>query len=107
MWILIGIQVCFHSAMKHENYVSDMASCLQVLRIYSTLFVYLSFKTENYDFIKEIKYVVRASIACWNLGKVWVNSWAGENTRMHLGFSLISSRILPNVRLGFHQAMKA
>ena len=26
---------------------------------------------------------------------------------MRLGFSLICSRILPNIRLGFHQAMKA
>ena len=35
------------------------------------------------------------------------NSRAGENARLRLGFSLICSRILPNVRFGFHQAMKA
>ena len=44
--------------------------------------------------IKEIKYVLRASIACWK-------------PRLRLGFSLICSGILPNVCLGFHQAMKA
>ena len=42
-----------------------------------------------------------------NLGKVCENSRADENPRLLLGFSLICSRILPNVRLGFHQAMKA
>ena len=26
--ILIGLQVCFHSAMKHENHVSNMFGCL-------------------------------------------------------------------------------
>ena len=39
--VLIGLKVCFHSAMKHENDVSNMVGCLQVVRIYS--------------FIKEIK----------------------------------------------------
>ena len=33
--VLIGQQVCFHSAMKHENDVSDMIACLQVVRTYS------------------------------------------------------------------------
>ena len=42
-----------------------------------------------------------------NLGKVCQNSRAGENPRLRLGFQLICSRILPNVRLGFHEAMKA
>ena len=42
-----------------------------------------------------------------NLGKVCENSRAGENPRLCLGSSLICSRILPNVRLGFYQAMKA
>ena len=42
-----------------------------------------------------------------NLGKVCENSRAGENPQLHLGFLLICSRILPNVRLGFHEAMKA
>ena len=42
-----------------------------------------------------------------NLGKFCENSQAGENPRRSRGFSLICSQILPNVRLGFHQAMKA
>ena len=33
--VLIDQQLCFHSAMKHENDVSDMVGCLQVVRIYS------------------------------------------------------------------------
>ena len=47
------------------------------------------------------------SVPSWpveNIGKVCENSRAGE---MRLGFSLICSRILPNVCLGFHHAMKA
>ena len=47
MCVLIGQQVCFHSAMKHEIDVSDMTSYLQLLRIDS--------------FIKEIKPCIRAS----------------------------------------------
>ena len=42
-----------------------------------------------------------------NLGKVCENSRAGENRKLRLGFSMICSRILPNVRIGFHQAIKA
>ena len=33
--VLIGLHVCFHSAMKHENDVSNMVACLQVVRICS------------------------------------------------------------------------
>ena len=33
--VLISLQVCFHSAMKHENDVSNMVDCLQVVRFYS------------------------------------------------------------------------
>ena len=40
-----------------------------------------------------------------NLGKDCANYRAGENPRLRLGFSLISSRILPNVRLGFHHTI--
>ena len=40
MCILIGPAVCFHSAMKHENDVSNMVDCLQVVGMYSTSFVY-------------------------------------------------------------------
>ena len=35
--ILIGQLVCFHSTMKHENEVSNMIGCLQVVRIYSSM----------------------------------------------------------------------
>ena len=37
--VLIGLKVCFHSAMKHENGVSNMVACLRVVRIYSKRFV--------------------------------------------------------------------
>ena len=36
MCVLIGQQVCFHSAMKHENDVA-MIGCLQVVRSYSLM----------------------------------------------------------------------
>ena len=61
---LIGLQVSFHSAMKHGNDVSNMAGCLQVVKIYSFMreikiyihasyIVFLSVKSENKNFIKE------------------------------------------------------
>ena len=68
---LIGLQVCFNSAMKHENGVSKVVwlspSCENLqyaLRILS--FSLLRLKIINIiNFIKEIKHVVRASIVCW------------------------------------------
>ena len=36
-YVLIGLQVWFHSDMKHENDVSDMIGYLQVVRIYSVM----------------------------------------------------------------------
>ena len=67
--------MCFHSAMKHENDVSDLIGCLQVVRIYSftkeikfytraSYIVFLFVKSEN-NFIKQIKYVLRDFIAWW------------------------------------------
>ena len=34
-FVLIGLEVCFHSANKHENDVSNLVGCLQVVRIYN------------------------------------------------------------------------
>ena len=60
--VLIGQQVCFHSAMKHKNDVSDMFCCLQVVGIYSFIkkklhicafyIVFLFVKSENNNFRK-------------------------------------------------------
>ena len=44
--------------------------CLRVVRIYYIVFLFV--KTENNNFIKEIKHVVCASIACWKPGQ---NLW--------------------------------
>mgnify|MGYP001793821241 CR=1 FL=1 len=41
-WVLIGLKVCFHSATKHENGVSNMVDCLRVVRIYSTHFLFVN-----------------------------------------------------------------
>ena len=65
MCVFTGLQVCFHSAMKHENDVSDMISCLRVVRRFTVRASYIvSFfiKIENNNFIK-----------------VYENSRAGEN----------------------------
>ena len=67
-----------------------MVGCLQVY-IPALYIVFLFVKTENSNFIKEIKLGE-------NLGKVCENSRADV---------LVWSRILPSVRLGFLQAMKA
>ena len=61
---------------------SNMVGCVQVVRIYSfmreikvyiwALYIIFLFKTENNNFIKEIKHVLRASIAWWKpLQSLW------------------------------------
>ena len=42
-----------------------------------------------------------------NVGKVCENSRVVKNPRLYLGFAVICSEMLPNVRFGLHQAMKA
>ena len=91
--VSIGQQMCFYSAMKHGNDMTEMIICLQVVKSYSFtkgmklyILVFLLVKSENNDFIKEIKQVLRG--------------W------LRLKLLLICSRILPNVRLSCHQAMK-
>ena len=52
--------------MKHENDVSNMVCCLQVLKIYTvraSYIVFLFVKTDNNNFLKEIKHVLRAFVA--------------------------------------------
>ena len=60
--------------MKHENDASNVVGCLQVVRIYSFIkeikvytgasqVVVFFVKTENNNFIKEIKNVLHALIA--------------------------------------------
>ena len=82
--------------------------CLRVVRISvpASYIVFLFVNNENNDFIKEIKDVLRASIACW---KPWQSLWEfsskwkpstasrlnSQHTQLRLGFSLICSRILP------------
>ena len=122
---LIGLQVCFYSAMKHENDVYNMVGCLQVVRIYSFMkeikvyiralyIVFLFVKTENNNFIKEIKHALPAFIAWWKPCPVVVvvrqSLWELSSRWkpwLCLGFSRICCRILTNVRLGFYQAIKA
>ena len=74
MYVLIDLQVCFHSAMKHKNDVSNMVDCLQVVKIYSFMkeikviihasyIVFLFVKTKNDNFVKETKQFLCAFIA--------------------------------------------
>ena len=68
--------------------------------------VCLFVKTESSNFIKEIKPVVRASIASWKPGQsLWKFSRIVDSVS---GFHWFAGfRILPNVCLGFYQVMKA
>ena len=64
--------MCFHSAIKHENDVRNMVSCLQLqmVRIYSVMkeakltrasyIVFLIVKLKNNKCIKEIKHAFLA-----------------------------------------------
>ena len=74
MCVLIGLLVCFHCAMKHENDVSNVIDCLQVVRIYSFMkaidlylpascIIFLFVKSSNNNYIKEIKHVLCVFIA--------------------------------------------
>ena len=45
--------MCFHSAMKYENDVSNMVGCLQVMR--------------SYSFMKEVKYTYAHCLYCLSL----------------------------------------
>ena len=107
--VLIGQQVCFHSAMKRKNDVRNTIGCLQIVRIYSFMeeiksYVYICASYIVFPFAKleifinEIKHVL--------LGKVCENSQAGENPVLRFEFLLTCFRILTSVRLGFSQAMK-
>ena len=62
--VLVGLEVCFHTAVKHENDVNDTIGCLQVVRIYSFMkeiklcigasyIVFLFVKSENNNFIRD------------------------------------------------------
>ena len=68
MCVLIGLQECFHSTMKHENDMGNVVCCVPVVRIYSFMkkikvyirasyIVFHFVKTQNSNFIKEIKHV--------------------------------------------------
>ena len=55
--------------MKHENGMSNVVwlspSCDNLQYIHASYIVFLFVNNENNNFIKEIKHVVCASIACW------------------------------------------
>ena len=85
-WVLIGPQVCFHSAMKHGNDVSNMVYSVSKLwevtvswkklkytYIRALYIVFLFVKTENNNFVKEIKHVIHSFIASW--WKPWQSLW--------------------------------
>ena len=101
--ILIGLQVFFHSAMKHENDLIDMNGCfMKLINFACRLSLCLFIKSEN-NVVKKIQHVLHAIIAWSKLGKVCDNPWAGENPWVCLECLMICSRILPNVRLARHE----
>ena len=61
--VLIGLQVCCHNPLNHENDVSKMVACLKVVRIYgfateiivymrASYCIFLFVKTENINSTK-------------------------------------------------------
>ena len=104
------------SVMKHENNLSIMVGCLQVVSVYSfmkeikaykhaLIIVFLFLKMKN-NFIKEIKHVLHASTAWWKPRQNWWKFLSRWKPRLHFRFSLICPWIPPNARYGFYQAMK-
>ena len=85
MCILIAHQVCFHSATKYENDVSDIIGWFQIVRIYSftkeiniykhaLCVIILVVKLENNYSLTEIKHVFCIFIALRKLGNIYENS---------------------------------
>ena len=66
---MIGLQVCFYSAIKHENNMTNMVvkiySFMKKIKVYirASYIVFLFVRTENNNFIKKIKRFLRAFIA--------------------------------------------
>ena len=81
---------CVFIARKWREQCGLSVSELWDFTVRASHIVFLFVNNEN-NFIKEIKHVVRASIARWKL-------------RQSL-FSLICAQILPNVRIGFHRGL--
>ena len=105
---LIGLQVVLIAiwSTNTKSAIWLTVSELWEFTVRASYIVFLFVKTENNNFIKEIKHVLPPK-SVENLSKVCENSRAGKSLRLRLGFSLICSRILLNVRLSFHQALKA
>ena len=113
--IMTGQQVCFHSAIKHANDVSNMVISKLwgftvswkkfkycILCIVYTVFLFV--KIENSNFIKEIKHVLRAFVAWW---KSCENFLTGKNSKLHLRFSLLNSpECLPLFSPGYEDMEK-
>ena len=86
--------------MKHKNDVLLSPSCESLQFHERSKTVQALIRVSSFPFFGR-------KIILKKYGNVCERSRAGENLPLRLGFSLICSRILPNVRLGFHQAMKA
>ena len=75
--------------------------------ILATYIVFLFVKSENIIFIKEAKHV-RAFITWWKpFQSLWKFSSRWKLSTASRVFTRICSRILPNIRLGFHRIMIA
>ena len=108
IWIVHGFWlvnklVCVHSTTKHENYI--LSNEWWEFTVSASNIIFLFVKTENNNFIKEIKYLFCTFIAWWKPRQSFWEFSSRWNPRLHLGFSLICSWILPNICLGFHQAI--
>ena len=108
--------MCFHGAIKHENDVSDMVGCLQVEKNYCSMkelkiyirpscIVFLFAKTENNNFRKEMKHVLRVFIAWWKPRQsLWEFSWRCKSSRTSWVFTDLPSnspKRLPRISTGY------
>ena len=109
-WVLIGLQVC-SQRYEARKWRAIWFDCLRVgeftVRASYNFIVFLFVKAENNNFIKEIKHVVCASIACWKPRQsLWKCSsrWK-PSTASPVFTDLLSNS--PKRSPRFHQAMKA
>ena len=76
MWVLIGLQVCFYSAMKHENDVSNVVE----FTVRASYIVFLFVKTENDNFTKLRVFITwwKPRQSLWEFSSRWKPSIASR-----------------------------
>ena len=102
VWIL----QCGYMYHLHQWLVNNLDCNLLFYCIFSVVTVHMHLNSTCAMSINTLLrlYMIFDICLCQQCLGEFLSRWKPQ---LHLGFSLICSQILPNVHLGFHQAMKA